>query len=705
MTGQNDIRPLGNAVATIFTGKNADNKTEQALPWHDLAYGLANPEEYLSKLQCPWIKLATFGEKRTPKNSLRFNGNVISVTGVELDYDAGKVTVQEALFLLRLFGIKCVLYTSASHTPAVPRWRVVAPLSASYPPEMRAGLLARLDAVLGGIASPESYTLSQSYFFGRVTGAPFEAHIVEGNYLDMANLPEVDRPNRRKSGDDSAVTEYLPLPANIAEVLEKIDPMGDYQASWMPATLGTLNDFGPAAIPALVKWSMPYYDAEYPEFDESARVTAAKLDFEDRLQPPGFGLAGWGNVRELAGLPRNDAANLFNAASLTAQLTAPPTPKKVKLVSANDIQEEVIEWLWREWLARGKIHILAGAPGTGKTTLALLIAAIISRGGELPDGSTAPAGKVLIWTGEDGLADTIKPRLIASGANLDNIHFITEIEQNGEKVPFDPALHMADLQAAGEGLGDISLMIVDSIADAVGGDSHKNAEVRRGLRPLVTLAESLHCAVLGIAHFNKGSAGKDPLERVMGSAAFGAVARTVFACAKLVEDGNVRRVFCRAKSNIGPDDGGFDFRLDIKRIPGDIEASCAVWGEPLEGTARQILVNAEDEEKTTATGGKVKPIDGAKAFLMEVLSLGAWPSKRIQSDGKDFGFSWATLRRAKDALGIRANFFDDRWFWALPDHLVPSPQFSSVRVEGEKVESGPTAPEVPRWNGTLSEEV
>ena len=80
----------------------------------------------------------------------------------------------------------------------------------------------------------------------------------------------------------------------------------------------------------------------------------------------------------------------------------------------------------------------AGAPGTGKTTLAMLVAAIVSVGRTLPDGTVAPAGKVLIWTGEDAHADTIKPRLIASGANLDNIHFVSEVEQNGQAGAFDP---------------------------------------------------------------------------------------------------------------------------------------------------------------------------------------------------------------------------------------------------------------------------
>jgi len=103
---------------------------------------------------------------------------------------------------------------------------------------------------------------------------------------------------------------------------------------------------------------------------------------------------------------------------------------------------------------------------------------------------------------------------------------------------------------------------------AIPGDSHKNAEVRRGLQPLVNLASAPNCAALGISHFNKGSQGKDPTERITGSIAFGALARVVFAAAKTPgdhKDGN--RSFCRTKSNIGPDDGGFRYDLEQRELP------------------------------------------------------------------------------------------------------------------------------------------
>lgn len=100
---------------------------------------------------------------------------------------------------------------------------------------------------------------------------------------------------------------------------------------------------------------------------------------------------------------------------IAAALDALGIEPKVELLRANSIRPEKICWLWNGWLAAGKLHILGGAPGTGKTTLSLKMASIISRGGKWMDGTEAPAGNVLIWSSEDDAADTLIPRLIASG--------------------------------------------------------------------------------------------------------------------------------------------------------------------------------------------------------------------------------------------------------------------------------------------------
>ena len=191
----------------------------QGMPWPELANMLANPPTYPSKHYCPLIKLATFGTTRTAAKSLRHDGNVLTVTGIEGDYDAEQVPMAEAVARARAAGIAAVFYTSASHTPAAPRWRVVCPLSAPAAPDKREGLLACVDALLGDILASESYTLSQTYFYGRVAGAPFESVVVDGVPFDTV-LPAADRARRQTKA--KGPTKTLPLPDDFAEVLENI---------------------------------------------------------------------------------------------------------------------------------------------------------------------------------------------------------------------------------------------------------------------------------------------------------------------------------------------------------------------------------------------------------------------------------------------------------------------------------------------------
>ncbi len=223
-------------------------------------------------------------------------------------------------------------------------------------------------------------------------------------------------------------------------------------------------------------------------------------------------------------------------------------------------------------------------------------------------------------------------------------------------------------------IGGVRLLIVDPIVSAIAGDSHKNAEVRRGLQPLVDLAGSMRCALLGITHFSKGTGGRDPVERITGSLAFGALARVVLVAAKHQEegeDGRTVRLFCRAKSNIGPDDGGFEYDLhqaELKTHPG-IFSSSVLWGDAVEGAARELLATAE----ATGDDGEGGALADAKRFLADLLADGPLPTKAIKADADGAGHSWATIRRAQKALGIeplkeggRFGEGPQQWVWRMP---------------------------------------
>jgi hypothetical protein len=144
-----------------------------------------------SKAELPWLKLATFGDVRTPRGSLRHDGNITAVTGIEADYDGEAITVDRARQILANAGIAAIIYTSPSHTEDTPRWRVLCPLAQPIPSHARAGMVARLNGLFVGALASESFTASQAYYYGSVRSNPsHEVVAIEGRALDEA--PELD---------------------------------------------------------------------------------------------------------------------------------------------------------------------------------------------------------------------------------------------------------------------------------------------------------------------------------------------------------------------------------------------------------------------------------------------------------------------------------------------------------------------------------
>lgn len=359
---------------------------------------------------------------------------------------------------------------------------------------------------------------------------------------------------------------------------------------------------------------------------------------------------------KLRGLGLDEADDVFTSLDNT-----------VNLLRADQITPEAIRWLWSEWLALGKMVLSAGSPGTGKTTLAMSMAATVSTGGAWPDGATCERGSVVIWSGEDDPRDTLVPRLLACNADLSRVHFVVDaIGPDGER-PFDPARDMPLLLSRVEHIGDVRLIIVDPIVSAVAGDSHKNAEVRRGLQPLVDLASKIGACLIGITHFTKGTSGRDTTERVTGSLAFAALARVVLATAKDQASGDY--LLTRSKSNIGPDGGGFRYcleQVDIAAHPG-LTASRVVWGEAVEGSARELI--AETEGESTA-----KTVSTAEGWLRDLLTLSPTKAADVYAYGEAQGYGEKKLQRALNKIGgiSEKSAFHGAWWWKLPGREIPT---------------------------------
>jgi hypothetical protein len=156
---------------TFFRTYAATEKFEQRGPMPELAEYIKRTTAR-SKALLPWVKLASFGDVKTPAGSLRHDANVRSISGIEADYDGEEMSFDEVASVLIMEDVTSIVYTSPSHTEAKPRWRVLCPLSLEYPPDQRSKFLGRLNGVFGGVFSVESWTLSQAYYFGRVQNRP-----------------------------------------------------------------------------------------------------------------------------------------------------------------------------------------------------------------------------------------------------------------------------------------------------------------------------------------------------------------------------------------------------------------------------------------------------------------------------------------------------------------------------------------------------
>ena len=392
------------------------------------------------------------------------------------------------------------------------------------------------------------------------------------------------------------------------------------------------------------------------------------------------GIGSFGNLRTRSTQTWQEisASNNFvksNLDEIKKQKEARDIPKnlidnKISLQRCSDIEPQPISWMWPNWLPSGKLTVLAGGGGVSKSTLSLAIAAIISRGSYWPDGTACSTrGNVLIWSSEDSASDVIVPRLIAAGADLERCLILGEVNQNEKRRSFDPSQDVDKLENAVKYLGGVRLIIIDPIVSAVSGDMHRANDVRRSLQSIVDFSQTHNCAVIGISHVAKGSAGKTPYDRVIGSQAFTALARVVLMAAK-EEDGD-RRILAIAKSNIGPDNGGIEYFLHETSYCSlgrkEIKTSYINWGQSLHGSARELLsqveVNDNDQER------------GSRSELKRVISLairnagGEILVKTLEQEVKAAGLSFYAAKRVKDELNISSEKLGmtGPWVWRLPN--------------------------------------
>lgn len=403
----------------------------------------------------------------------------------------------------------------------------------------------------------------------------------------------------------------------------------------------------------------------------------------------------WTDWRE-RGATAHDFHRLLNDAPMwTPDGAKPPEPVRVLYRRASEIAARPISWHWPGRIAKGKVSLIAGNPGLGKSQVTIDMAATTSTGRRWPDGTTCEIGNVVILSAEDDPSDTIRPRLEAAGADLTRV-FLLDAVRDDTGVPgvvprsFDLTTDLAKLATMLTAIGGASLIIIDPVTAYLGStDSHKNAEVRALLSPLAELAVEHRAAIVAVSHFNK-AANTEALMRVTGSLAFVAAARAAYVVAPDPEN-EARRLFLPLKNNLGNDRTGLAFTVAATQIAspaGQIDTSRVVWeAEPVTTTATEAMrPPIQDDERSE--------LDDAKAFLQELLKDGPLSSKQIQADTEGAGHTWRTMRRAQKDLGVVAykSGMREGWLWRLSTTLPPE-----GGQEGQKCEESPKNPVPPTW--------
>lgn len=318
---------------------------------------------------------------------------------------------------------------------------------------------------------------------------------------------------------------------------------------------------------------------------------------------------------------------------------------------------EQLDWLWPGRVPLGKLTLLAGDPGLGKSFVTLDMAARVSQGRPWPDVPLLPqaAGDVVLLNAEDDLADTIAPRLDKAGADDTRIVAIEGVAEPTGRRHFSLKADLPRLEEVLQANPETRLVVIDPIdayCDRV--DSHKSAEVRGLLAPLAELAGRHRVAIVAVAHLSK-TGGTKAIYRAMGSLAFTAAARSVWMIVKDQGDPR-RRLFLPAKLNVGGEPDGLAYTIEDGRV---------AW-EPT-----PVRMHADDAfaaEAAASEPGRGSERREAIAWLREQLASGPMPAAELIELGQQHGFNERTLQRAFKLLGgvRKREGFHGRWTWELP---------------------------------------
>lgn len=367
---------------------------------------------------------------------------------------------------------------------------------------------------------------------------------------------------------------------------------------------------------------------------------------------------------------------------------------------ADTITPAPIRWLWPGRVAAGKLTVIAGRAGLGKSQITASLTAIVTTGGRWPvDRTSAPRGHVIICSAEDDPADTIVPRLMAAGADRSRVHVVDAVhETDAEGRMVRRTMDMTrDIEAIRDmviGIGNVAMIVIDPVTAYCGGaDTHRVSDVRGMLAPLSDLAAEHGPAVICVTHLRKAAG--QAATAVTGSTAWIDAPRAAYLVTPDPED-EARRMILPAKNNIGDDRTGYAYRIVPATVDGEIETSRIEWA------ADHVTVSADDAlAAAQSVGGE--PIGRQVAeWLVDLLGDGPMSARDVQVAAREAGHAWRTVQAAMSDAGVtsrREGFgAGARYMWSIADpHARTSAQTSTSCAHGAhdaRMEGADTTPGV-----------
>ena len=333
-----------------------------------------------------------------------------------------------------------------------------------------------------------------------------------------------------------------------------------------------------------------------------------------------------------------------------------------------------INWFWPGRFALGKLGLIGGLPDKGKGLISADIIARSTTAAEWPcNEGKAPLGNVIWFTAEDDIEDTVIPRLVAAGADLDRVE-IVGMAKNADGTPrmFNLATDLPLLRGKIDEVGKVALVIIDPVSAYLGVGKVNNSsttDVRAVLAPLTKLAEEKKISIIGIMHFNKKADVTNAMLRIADSLAYVAAARHVYVVVDDA-DNDQMRLFVKAKNNLAPDKNALRFGVGARYIGDDPDTGVEIHAPHVIWDSQTVEVTATEAMEAADSGGSARARRReAEKFLQSKLSVGPLLQKEIEEEARANCISAATLRRAKKDLGVEAKKLGGTgagWIWELP---------------------------------------